>query len=105
MTGCLRCHPGFPLGGSEGGCWLAWFVHAVHEVASSLYHALVDELLERLFFARHSEVVQKLVPEARVDEMARGVLRSAYVQVDVAPVLVGLGAYEAWSLRLSMYLK
>ena len=72
----------------------AGLVVAIDEVRATLYHALVDELLEGLFLAAHAEVEEELVPEARVDEVTRGMLRTAHVEVDVLPVLVGLRAHE-----------
>ncbi len=70
-------------------------VDAIHEIAPSLYHALVDEFAERLFPARHPEVEEELVPEARVDEVARGVLASAHIQVHILPVGISLFRHEA----------
>ena len=73
-----------------------WFVgsaeltHTIDKVASSLNHALVDELLERLFLAAHAIVMEELIPETAVDQMAGGVLRAAHIEVDMAPVFVSL---------------
>ena len=66
-------------GGVRGGC----AVYAVYEVGATLNHSLVDELLERLLLARHAEVEEELVPEARVDEVTRSVLAASYVEVYV----------------------
>ncbi len=66
------------------------FIDTVDEVGAALDHALIDELLERLFLAAHAVVVEELIPETAVDEVAGGVLGTADVEVDVAPVFVGL---------------
>ena len=73
---------------------LAGHVVAVDEVGATLYHALVDEFLERLFLARHAVVVEELVPEARIDEVTGGMLGAADVEIDVLPVVVGLAAHQ-----------
>mmetsp|Transcript_41348 Transcript_41348/g.109688 ORF Transcript_41348/g.109688 Transcript_41348/m.109688 type:complete len:644 (+) Transcript_41348:689-2620(+) len=57
-------------------------------------HALVDELLERLLGRHQPEVVQHLVPEARVEEVEDGVLCATDVQVDRQPRLLGFGRDE-----------
>ena len=61
-------------------------LYAVDEVGTSLYHALVDKFLEWLLLLRHSEVEEELVPEAGVYEVACGMLRAAYIEVDILPV-------------------
>ena len=63
-------------------------VYSIYEVGATLNHALVDELLERLFLARDTEVEEELIPEAAVNQVARGVLRTSDVEVDVLPILV-----------------
>ena len=70
-------------------------VYAVHEVGATLNHALVDEFLIWFLLARHAEVEEELVPEARVDEVTRSVLATSYVEVYVLPVVVGILAHEA----------
>ena len=70
------------------GC--AELAHTIDKVASSLDHALVDELLERLFLTAHAVVMEELIPETAVDEVAGGVLRAAHIEVDMAPVLISL---------------
>ena len=74
----------------EHGCLrVVVVVYAEHEVASSLDHALVDEFLERLLLAAHAEVEEHLVPEARIDKVACGVLAATDIEVYVLPVFVG----------------
>ena len=66
------------------------FVDTIHEVGAALYHTLVDKFLERLFLAAHTVVVEELIPETGVDKVTGGMLRTADVEVDVTPVLVGV---------------
>ncbi len=63
---------------------------AVYEVAASLYHSLVDQLAEGLLLAGYPDIEEELIPETAVDKMTGGMLRTSYVEVDVAPVAVGL---------------
>ncbi len=63
---------------------------AIDEVRASLNHALVDKFLEGLFHHRHANVVQELVPEAGIDEVTRGVLGSANIEVHLLPVFHSL---------------
>ena len=70
--------------------FLAGFVVTIDEVRTTLYHTLIDEFLERLFHVAHTEVEEELVPEARVDEVTRCVLRTANVEVNVLPVFGSL---------------
>ena len=67
---------------------------AVYEVASALYHTLVDELLEGLVVLAITEVVEELVPETRVDEVTRSMLATTHVEVHVLPVLAHLVIHE-----------
>ena len=63
---------------------------AIDEVGASLDHALVDEFLEGLFFATEADVMEELVPETGIDQVAGGVFGAADVEIHVAPILVGL---------------
>ncbi len=63
----------------------------VDEIATALYHALVDELLEGLFGGGYAYVEEEFVPEAGVDEVSCGMLCASDVEVDVLPVVVGFG--------------
>ena len=45
-----------------------------NEARPALNHALVDQLAERLVLAGVTRVVEELIPEARVDEVTRGML-------------------------------
>lgn len=73
---------------------LRQFVDTVDEVASALYHTLVDKLLERLLLTAYIVVVQELIPETAVDKVTGGMLSTAYIQVDMTPVFVGILADE-----------
>ena len=55
---------------------------------------MVDQFAEGLFLARGADVEEELVPEAAIDQVTRGVLRAADVEVYVAPIGVGFGRYE-----------
>ena len=66
----------------------AELAHTIDKVAAPLDHALVDELLERLFLAAHAIVMEELIPETAVDQVAGGVLGAAHIEVDMAPVLI-----------------
>ena len=68
---------------------------AVHKIATPLNHALVDQLLERLFAHRNAEVEEELVPETGIDEVTRSMLRTAYVEVHAFPVFRCFGAYQS----------
>ena len=67
---------------------------AVDKGAGTLYHALVDEFLEGFFLARHTIVVEELVPEAGVDKVTGGMLGTAHIEVHILPVFIGLTAHE-----------
>ena len=49
-------------------------VDAVSKAARTLDHALVDELLEWLFALHYADVLEELVPEARIDKVTCCVL-------------------------------
>ena len=55
-------------------------------VGISEYHALVEELLERLFGVDKADVVEDFVPEACIEEMEHGVFRAADIEIDGHPV-------------------
>ena len=63
----------------------------VNEVGAALYHALIDQLAERLLLAHISQVIEELVPEPGIDQMAGGMLGTSDIEVHVPPVFV-LGA-------------
>ena len=69
---------------------VARVVDAIHEIRPALNHSLVHEFLEGFILAAYADVVEEFVPEARVDEVACGVLRAADVEIDVLPVFRGL---------------
>ena len=73
---------------------LVGILDPVHELALSLDHALVDELLERFGLANVAQVIEELVPETGVDEVTGGVLGTTDVEVHVAPVLIVFPAYQ-----------
>ena len=70
-------------------------VVAIDEVGTTLNHTLVHQFLERLFLATHAQVEEELVPEARVDEVTRGMLRTTHVEIHVLPVFVGLLRHQS----------
>ena len=67
---------------------------AIHKVASSLNHALVHQFLERFFYGGNAEVVEELVPETGINQVAGGMFRTAYVEVDVTPVFIHFLVYQ-----------
>ena len=73
---------------------LTLVLYAIDEVGAALNHTLVDQFLEGLVLAGVAGVVEELVPETRVNQVACGVLRTTYVEVYVAPVLVSVVAHE-----------
>ena len=50
--------------------------------------ALMDELHERLDRAHSADVVEHLVPEARIQQVEHSMLRPAHVEIDRHPVLL-----------------
>ena len=52
----------------------SFLVDTVNEVASSLYHTLVDEYLEWLVGTRVTTVVEELIPESGIDQVTRSML-------------------------------
>ena len=64
--------------------------YTVNEVASSLNHTLINELLERLFLNAESVVEQEFVPETAVDEVTCCMLCTPNVEVNVLPVVLVL---------------
>jgi hypothetical protein len=63
---------------------------AVNKIAASLYHALVDELFKGLIFHHQPNIEQKLVPKARINQVAGGVFGTTNVQIHILPILVSL---------------
>ena len=63
---------------------------AVHKVAASLNHALVDQLAERLGLADKTVVIEELVPETAVNQVTRGMLGTTHVEVHLTPIFIGL---------------
>ena len=60
---------------------------AIDEIAPSLNHTLVHQLLERFFGYGNAEVVQELIPETGVYQVTGGMFGTAYVKVYIVPVL------------------
>jgi len=60
---------------------------AVHKIGSSLDHALVDHLLERLFDTYRTDVVEELRPKPGIQQVAGGVFRTSNVKVNCSPVV------------------
>jgi len=61
---------------------------AIHEIGTSLYHTLVDELFKRLFFTDDAKVVQEFVPETAVDKVTGSMFGTTHVKVNLLPVVV-----------------
>ena len=66
----------------------------IHEVAPSLNHALVNQLLEGLFLARYTQVEEELVPETAVNQVTCSMLTTTHIQVHILPILVSILAYQ-----------
>ena len=49
---------------------------------------MVDEFLERLIFANIAQIIEELIPETRIDQVSRGVLGTAEIEVHLTPVSV-----------------
>ena len=75
---------------------------AIDKVRTALDHSLVHELLERLILRANAEVEEELVPETRVDQVTRGVFRTAHVEIHLLPVVGRLHAHERRALCGSM---
>ena len=67
---------------------------AIDEVAPSLNHALVHQLLERFFGYGNAEVVQELIPETGVYQVTGGMFGTAYVKVYIVPVFIYFLIYK-----------
>ena len=80
--------------GNEGVC----AHNPVNEVGASLDHTLVDKLSERLILTDIAEVIEELVPETGIDEVAGGVLGASDIQIDIAPICIGLGTYKLFAV-------
>ena len=63
---------------------------AIHKVAATLNHTLVDQLLEWLFLHTDAQVIQELVPESAVDEVTSSMFTTTYIQVHILPVFSSL---------------
>ena len=66
----------------------------IYEIRTPLDHTLVHKFSERLILAYITHVIEELVPEAGVDEMACSMLSTTDIEVNVPPVLVSLDTYE-----------
>ena len=66
----------------------------VYEVRTALDHTLVDKLLERLVLTYIAQVIEELVPETGVNQMARSMLCTTDIEIDIPPVFVSLAAHE-----------
>ena len=69
-------------------------LYAIHEITASLYHSLVNQASERFVAHQQAEVIEELIPEPGIDEMSCGMLRTAYVQIDILPVFVCLASHK-----------
>ncbi len=52
---------------------------AIYKVRTTLYHTLVDELLEGFVLDHNSEVIKEFVPETAVYQVSGGVFGTAYI--------------------------
>ena len=64
------------------------------KAAGTLNHALIDEFLERLLAFYNLNILEELVPEAAVNEVACGVLAATQIEVHIIPIPVSLWAYQ-----------
>ena len=74
---------------------LAFLIYTIDKVGTTLNHALVDKFLERLVGTRISTVVEELVPEARVDKVTCSMLSTTHIEVNTAPIFVGILAHKS----------
>ena len=70
-------------------------VHAINEIAASLYHSLVDELLEGLFLATYAVIEKEFVPEAGINQVTRGVLCASHIEIHLLPISVYFGSHKS----------
>ena len=68
---------------------------AIIRVGVRLNHALIEQLVERFRRADKAQIVQDLVPEARIQQVQHRVLHAADVQVDAAGFTRGLVVVRA----------
>ena len=69
-------------------------LNTIHKVASSLNHALIDELLEGFFLAGNAQVEKELVPETAVNQVTCSMLATTHIQVHILPVLIRILAHK-----------
>ena len=73
---------------------LVGVLDAIYKVGTTLYHALVNQFLERFFLAGNAQVEEEFVPEAAIDEVTGSMLAATHIQIYVLPVFIGLLANE-----------
>ena len=66
----------------------------VYEITTSLYHSLVDELLERFFRDGNTHIIEELVPETGINKVAGSMFGTADVKVDALPIPVDSRVYK-----------
>ena len=67
---------------------------AINKVRPPLDHSLVHQLAERFILRANAKIEEELVPEARVDQVAGGVFRTAHIEIHLLPVVGRLLAHE-----------
>ena len=70
-------------------------LYPVYEVGASLNHSLVYQFLERLVLTYVTQIIEELVPESGVDEVACSVLCSTNIEIYISPVIICLFAYQS----------
>ncbi len=53
--------------------------NSIDKIASSLYHALIDEFAERFVLTNFSEIIKKFIPETAVYQVARSMFGASYI--------------------------
>ena len=68
---------------------------AINEVRAPLDHPLIDQLAEGFILYDQPKVIDEFVPETAIDEVTCGVLCTADVEVDMAPVGILLTTHQS----------
>ena len=77
-------------GNEYGSCIMMIVVDTIYKVGTTLYHALIDEFLIGFFLAAYAVVMEKLIPESRIDQVSRGMLRSPYIEIYILPIFIDI---------------
>jgi len=68
--------------------------NTIDEIGTSLNHTLVHQFLEGFAFANIAQVVEEHIPETRVHQVPRCVFDTTHIEIDIAPILIGLTANQ-----------